>query len=884
MTKDQDANRSKSPDGTPPSDSMVGKDSTTPAPDEATRRLHDGLASPSAEGEVPELEMAWDAGSDSKIPFPTLGDYLIIERLGAGGMGQVYRARHRTMDRDVAVKILPRRLSQQAAFVDRFYKEVRLIAKLMHPNIVTAFDAGCVHAVHYLVMELVEGQSLSAWVSSKGALSVPDAIKLLAQAASALDYAHCQGVVHKDIKPGNMMVTKQGVLKILDFGIAELAAEDLPPEDEELLGTIEYMSPEQIAAKGPIDARSDLYSLGATFFYMLTGRPMFTGEPVHIALAHQKRPAPPLYEVREDLDLRVDSIFQRLVAKEPDRRFESAAELIDELRAQRLIEGGAKGIAATVGVGGGELPMQPRTRGPSSQSTSSRGYAAIGIELGMLETRASFLQKGRELTEIPLDGQQLSLRNMLWSDGEQVAIGEAAHRQRSKHPDQIFFGLQRWYGLPILERPFGGRRVTPEVLVAAVLRKVVHAARALRPQLSHAVINIPACYDQLHRACVVQSARMAGLDVLQLLDRPLAAALAYWETQQLLRLGNTEGQENWMVVELTGSTCEASVLARDGNQWRCLATIGDWRRGKFRWQSRIVEWLASQFALQHGMNVREDLVVASRLQRSAELALDRLALLPKVEIRFEAWGKELRLNLERSHLLQEFRECSSDLMDMPRQVIQRSGIDPKSIRRVLLIGELLGVPELRSLIAKALPTNVAMEAVTQADLARGAALQAQYLMPPGDNTGPSAIPHSVYDIGLLTMSQDNPTGLPKILIPKGSRLPAEFSRTIRFSSQSTRSPALQFVESTQLDGNWHRLGAVEPGTVFPKRLPEQPLQLRLELDLSGLLHCNLTWMAGNQQVVVPNSSHADMDPASVQQWRDWLETIFLCSAPLPEIE
>ncbi|MFN9593091.1 MAG: serine/threonine protein kinase, partial [Pirellulaceae bacterium] len=240
MTKDQEADRSKPSGGTPPSEPTGAKESTSHTPDEATRRLHEGMPFSSPDGEGRELEMAWDAGAETKIPFPTLGDYLIIERLGAGGMGQVYRARHRTMDRDVAVKILPRRLSQQAAFVDRFYKEVRLIAKLMHPNIVTAFDAGCVHAVHYLVMELVDGQSLSAWVSSKGALSVPDALKLLAQAASALDYAHCQGVVHKDIKPGNMMVTKQGVLKILDFGIAELAAEDLPPEDDELLGTIEY--------------------------------------------------------------------------------------------------------------------------------------------------------------------------------------------------------------------------------------------------------------------------------------------------------------------------------------------------------------------------------------------------------------------------------------------------------------------------------------------------------------------------------------------------------------------------------------------------------------------------------------------------------------------
>ena len=157
---------------------------------------------------------------------PILGEYIILDRLGSGGMGQVYRAKHRTMDREVAVKILPKRLSSDPLAVERFYAEVRAQGRLMHPNIVTAFDAGChrtrTNTVHYLVMELIHGESLSQRVSLQGPMSASDALQVLKQAATALEYAHGLGIVHRDIKPGNMMLTQQGVLKILDFGLAVL--------------------------------------------------------------------------------------------------------------------------------------------------------------------------------------------------------------------------------------------------------------------------------------------------------------------------------------------------------------------------------------------------------------------------------------------------------------------------------------------------------------------------------------------------------------------------------------------------------------------------------------------------------------------------------------
>ena len=244
---------------------------------------------------------------------PILGEYLIEDKLGAGGMGMVFRARHRTMDREVAIKILSQSMSQDPVAIERFYSEVRATAKLMHPNIVTAFDAGCYRAkdtqVHYLVMELIRGEMLSQRMTTAGSFSAQAVIDIVAQAASALEYAHSQGIVHRDIKPSNMMLTSQNVLKILDFGLAVLRDrrnEDSVLKSSQIIGTVEFMAPEQINTPDRVDHRCDLYSLGATIFYLLTGRPMFQGELVQTALAQVHRKPQALYEVRSDVDIRLD--------------------------------------------------------------------------------------------------------------------------------------------------------------------------------------------------------------------------------------------------------------------------------------------------------------------------------------------------------------------------------------------------------------------------------------------------------------------------------------------------------------------------------------------------------------------------------------------------
>lgn len=272
------------------------KDRKEPAEVTRAMDLNEQTQRPWAIEEEFEFDLSSGSLVDSQEPrerrAPVLGEYIILDRLGAGGMGQVYRARHRTMDREVAVKVLPRRLSADPNAVDRFYAEVRAQGKLMHPNIVTAFDAGChrtrTNTVHYLVMELIQGESLSHRVNIQGPQSGADALKILEQAAVALEYAHGMGIVHRDIKPGNMMLTHQGMLKILDFGLAVLR--DLggggDPTKTQLVGTVEYMSPEQINTPDLVDHRTDLYSLGATFFYLLIGRPMFSGELMQTALAH----------------------------------------------------------------------------------------------------------------------------------------------------------------------------------------------------------------------------------------------------------------------------------------------------------------------------------------------------------------------------------------------------------------------------------------------------------------------------------------------------------------------------------------------------------------------------------------------------------------------
>lgn len=282
-----------------------------------------------------------------------LGDYILLDRIARGTTGHVFRAKHRYMDRLVAIKMLPTELTKDATALQRFQREVKAAARLIHPNIVQAFDASVQRGIWYLVLEYVEGQDLSKRVSEEGALPLANALDYTLQAARGLAYAHAQGVVHRNIKPANLLIDNRGVVKILDMGLARLessgASENQLTMTGMVMGTVDYTAPEQAANMHSADARSDIYSLGCTLFRLLTGEFVYEGKsPIKKILAHTSAPIPSLCQKRSDVPPQLDRIFQKMVAKRADDRYQKADELIADLEAVRSASSVAPSIAQPV--------------------------------------------------------------------------------------------------------------------------------------------------------------------------------------------------------------------------------------------------------------------------------------------------------------------------------------------------------------------------------------------------------------------------------------------------------------------------------------------------------------------------------------------------------
>ncbi|VTS00840.1 protein kinase domain-containing protein [Tuwongella immobilis] len=285
--------------------------------------------------------------------------YRILKMLGVGGMGMVYLAEHRLMERQVALKVIAPHLVVRSDAVDRFRQEVRAAARLTHPNIVTAHDAEQAGDLHFLVMEYVEGIDLARFVQRRGPLTAPQALNLIRQAAMGLQHAHERGMVHRDIKPQNLMVTRKGVLKILDFGLARFASEQLAPQGmpnvpeamrgsitaaSMVLGTPDYLAPEQ-ARSSKVDIRADLYSLGCTLYFLLTGRVPFSGDTAIAKMfKHMEEDAPLVSSIRRDCPADVTQLVRRMMAKKPEQRFNTPAELVQtitQLQRNRLRAAGS---------------------------------------------------------------------------------------------------------------------------------------------------------------------------------------------------------------------------------------------------------------------------------------------------------------------------------------------------------------------------------------------------------------------------------------------------------------------------------------------------------------------------------------------------------------
>ena len=260
-----------------------------------------------------------------------IGDrYEIIEKIGTGGMSDVYKAKCHKLNRFVAIKVLKQEFSENANFVSKFRVEAQAAAGLMHPNIVNVYDVGEENGIYYIVMELVEGITLKKYIEKKARISVKEAISIAIQVSMGIEAAHNNHIIHRDIKPQNIIISKEGKVKVTDFGIAKAATSNTITSN--VMGSVHYTSPEQ-ARGGYSDERSDIYSLGITLFEMLTGRVPFNGETtVAIAIKHIQEPLPSPREFVSEIPVSVEQIVFKCCQKSPDRRYQTVAELIEDLK------------------------------------------------------------------------------------------------------------------------------------------------------------------------------------------------------------------------------------------------------------------------------------------------------------------------------------------------------------------------------------------------------------------------------------------------------------------------------------------------------------------------------------------------------------------------
>jgi serine/threonine-protein kinase len=330
-------------------------------------------------------------GRDSDL---TLGPYVLLERLGEGGAGQVFKARHQKMNRIVALKLLRKELLSDAEVVGRFYREIQIVSQLDHPNVVRAYDAGPAGATHFLAMEYVEGTDLGRLVKQGGRLPVEQACEYIRQAACGLAHAHERGLVHRDIKPHNLIMSiREGLVKLTDLGLARLpraldreasavlsggvnSSGTLTPENAAFIGTADYMSPEQALDFRAADIRSDIYGLGCTFYFLLTGRPPFPGSTMaERLLKHQQAQPAPVGQFRVDVPAGVAAVLDKMLRKRPKDRYQTPGDVAAALEPFCRPASAAGSLGRPAG--------QPPPLGPATW-TRRRLWRASGAALALL--------------------------------------------------------------------------------------------------------------------------------------------------------------------------------------------------------------------------------------------------------------------------------------------------------------------------------------------------------------------------------------------------------------------------------------------------------------------------------------------------------------------
>lgn len=781
-----------------------------------------------------------------------LGNLVLQEKIGQGGMGEVFRAQHRRMKRDVAVKILPEWAVQSQLAIARFEREVEAAARLAHPNIVTAYDADEQDGIHYLVMEYVDGRDLGTLVDQQGPLTLETALSCIIQAARGLHFAHTQSVIHRDIKPANLLLDRLNTVKILDMGLARL--EDELPQGGEghraVLGTLEYMSPEQADDCDAADQRSDIYSLGCTLFRLLVGRPPYRGErPQDTLAAHREQPIPDLRDFRDDISEHLNDVFHRMVAKRPRDRYQTMYPVIQALEsclAESDFDVGAPMLPGDEPGSSGDLSAELGLEPKDGVTVVLAGERTMTVERGtdtISEKREGRSEKPKRLTDIPVgidlgttysaiayvddDGKPHTILNaegenttpsVVLFDGPDVIVGKEAVKALATEMDKIADSPKRYLGQAHFGRPIDGMDVPPTVLQAYILRKLVREAETKIGPIDKVVVTVPAYFDEVRRKATQDAGYIAGLDVIDIVNEPNAGALAFGVAQWRINAEDSLTPRNILIYDLGGGTFDVSCVRWENGEYRTLAAEGDVQLGGKDWDQRLAEFVCERFLQRHGVSPWDDLNARSRLMRECEEAKRALSARSRAHIVCEYHGHALRVEVTRS----AFEKMTRDLLDRTafttRQCLQASGLKWEEVDRVLLIGGSTRMPAVQQLIREMSSIDPDVSVSPDEAVAHGAALYAKYYLLRLAGHDPEIRITNVNSYSLGLVAADPATGEDRnvVLIPRNTPLPATARRVFSLRKEGQRSIRIQVVEG---ESDWAEECA-QLGRCVVRDLPE----------------------------------------------------------------
>lgn len=618
-----------------------------------------------------------------------------------------------------------------------------------------------------------------------GPLDIPVAVDIARQAAEGLTHAHKAGLVHRDIKPANLLLDERGVLKILDLGLAKSSRDEDEASitlayDEKVLGTANYLSPEQARNSHAVDHRTDIYSLGCVLYCMLTGRPPFdTGSAAQRIAAHQQSEPPPLTQKRPDVSTDLAEIVEKTMAKDCDQRFQTAAEVAQQLDAWLARNESPAAEETAIGSGGGQS-------GP-----------AVGIDLGTTYSCVALLDDdGRPTTLLNEEGDATT-PSVVFFDRSGPVVGREAEKAAEFEPDRIARFAKRDMGEAAYHRTICGEPFPPEVIQSLVLRKLQRDAQLQLGEFRQAVITVPAYFNEPRRKATQDAGRLAGLDVLDIINEPTAAAIAYGVKHGFISAaGTTEQREIVLVYDLGGGTFDVTLMDIRGGHYRALATGGDVYLGGIDWDERIATFVADRFQQQRGVDLRQDEAAWERLLHEAAEAKRSLTAREEVAIPVVHDRGRLRVTLPRS----EFEALTADLLERTRVTVRRlikeAHLRWDQVTRLLLVGGATRMPMVRKMLEAESGLKVDRSLSPDEAVAHGAAIYAGILLRRGGDRlqGISVRNVNSHDLGVLAVERATGRQRRRLMIARNTPLPASAHGDFRTARKGQSTVLVPVVE------------------------------------------------------------------------------------------